>query len=356
MFKSENFISLTLAEVLRPVIPLIVISGTLNMCKVYSRVLATTRTLKIILPVTLTYFVPPLIANLVYKQFYVSNIVIGSFFAGCLIFPVLSRAPHILNLSASLCYIGKFGLFSSMRDNKQSISDVTLWLIVNEFVSIFILKILSNDHSFSISEEIVIRVLGNVILIYMCRIFHANDIVMVLLIIFADVVLYLKQRYLGEALKNVRMNERQGLKNYFRKRVDVDKQGKNEPKDANISCSKVSEDSTAEDEVKSGDNKPKTKKNRGRPSKNYAMEDKDGFQSAHSEADSLSEGNTVRLSDIQDVNAAGITSAKKKTSKKTPRKSARAKPKDLTESSDEKKSSVEKQTKKSTVKTPRRNK
>ncbi|ELQ76946.1 putative transporter [Trachipleistophora hominis] len=362
MFKLEDFASLRLVDVLQPIIPLIVVSATLNMCRIYSKLLTTTQPLKIILPVTLTYFIPPLIANLVYKQFYVNNIVIGSFFIGCLLFPVMSRMPYILEMSASLCYIGKFGLFSSMRDSKEPVSNVTLWLIVNEFVSIFILKVLSNEHLFSISEGTVVKTLGNIILIYLCRIFHVNDVLMILLIIMVDILLYLKQKYLGQGLANVRINDRQGLKHYFKKRVDMDTQIKKEQKTANGDYLRDGKVFDNRENVKNGGSELEAgndQKGRKNLAKNGFCEGQEKFQSANSEMDSMSESNTVRLSDIQDMDTADITASKKeKTTKtpKTPKKNTKAKQKDITELSDEKKSSVEKQTKKASTKTPRRKK
>lgn len=308
----------SLLDVLQPFFPLIAISSTLNICRVFTRGAASVQVFQIILPVTLTFFIPPLVANLVYKQFYVSNVMIGSFLTGFLIFPVLHKIPSVLDMSASFCYIGKFGLLSSMKSNKHSMSNITLWLAINDFVGTFISRVFLNDIRFDVSENALLKLLGNIVLVYICRNYYSSDIFLVILVLSYDAFLFVRERYAG----------RIDVKEMFAKKTETST-SKGHP---NLGNRKIPDEINAD----TASNKAETEST-----------EKVGDQAAQE---------TVKFSDSQDENEKTTVTKKKATIKvpRTPRKAATTKGRKPPLQTNEKDDDAEQATKKKAVRTPRR--
>lgn len=348
MFSEYHLQSLKIVDLLGPIIPLLVITGTLNICRIYSRKLKTTEMKKIILPVTLTFFVPPLIANLVYKQYSVTNIILGSFFIGCLVFPVFNKMPLILNRGVLICYFGKFGLLGSMKNNNQKISNITLWLIVNEFVGIFILKLLSSDFAFAISEDVILKILGNSVIVYFSRAWNLSDGPFIVVILLFDMLLYFKQRYLVDYNLNLISKDREakGLKHYFTNKADLNKERKRQKEGAESRLKPGAEKETQKDLEEKSTKRMSTKKQSEDQKVKFTDMDTEKGEKEAIQNKSLDQ-------EIENVPATPKRKTKQKIPR-TPKKSTKAKLKKAVEESDEEEEPTEK--KKTAPGTPKRKK
>lgn len=177
-------------ECLRSFIPLIITSTALNILKNLSLKCKTKDLRKLIFPAIIAFFVPPLVANLVYKQFIVTNTVLISFFSAVLLFPILIRVPFVIFWMSKFCKFGRFLFLRSLRDNKQPISHVTLWPILSDFVGIFLFKILSGDSNFEISQKTFLNTMLSGFIVFIARQLHLNDSFLFFIILMIEIGMF----------------------------------------------------------------------------------------------------------------------------------------------------------------------
>merc|ERR1711962_1019085 len=86
----------SLVELIDPLVPFFIASNALNILRLLSFGLKTTKIRKLVLPATLTFFIPPLLANLVFKQFIIDNRIIMSFKVALISFPLIVKNEKVL--------------------------------------------------------------------------------------------------------------------------------------------------------------------------------------------------------------------------------------------------------------------
>lgn len=174
-------------EYIAIILPLILASNALNTIRTLSYNLKTIDIRRLIFPSIIAFFVPPLVANLVYPQFIVNNTVLISFFIAILTFPILSRFPIVLFWVSNFGRFFRFLFLKALRDNAQPISHVTLWPILSDFVGIFVMKILSGKKDFMISEKILINTLSSAIIVYFARTLDLGDSSLIFTVLFVEI-------------------------------------------------------------------------------------------------------------------------------------------------------------------------
>lgn len=176
-------------------LPLILTSNALERISSLSSKLRTTNLKKLIFPALLVFFVPPLVANLVYPQFVVNNLVIISFFSAILIFPMIVHLPMALFWMSKFGKIGRFLFLRALIHNGRPISQVTLWPILSDFVGIFLFKVIIGDHDFEITEKAFINNVSSALIVYFARIFHFTDYTLLFCIIMTELMVFTFDRF-----------------------------------------------------------------------------------------------------------------------------------------------------------------
>lgn len=195
MLNLQDMKNMKMAAYLNPFIPFFIVSNALNNFRILSSGYKTKDLRRLIVPGTLAFFIPPLVANLIYPQFIISNLILSAFLTAILLFPFLSKFPGLLFWSSKFGQFGKFGFLCALRDNDQPISCVAMWLLISDFVGVLITKLLLNDLRFSDSENNILGVSTSILIVYMGRHFKLDDCIMIGLIFISDFVMLIKERF-----------------------------------------------------------------------------------------------------------------------------------------------------------------
>lgn len=190
----SNIKDIEFLEYIRSIIPLIIASNALNILKNLSIKYKTEDIRKLIFPAIIAFFVPPLVANLVYKQFIVNNTVLLSFFSAVLVFPIMIRLPFVIFFMTKFGKIGKFLFLRSLRDNKQPIAHVTLWPVLSDFIGIFLFKILSGESNFEISERKFLKTMLSGVIVFIARQLHLNDPGLFLIFLIIEILMFTHEK------------------------------------------------------------------------------------------------------------------------------------------------------------------
>ncbi|KRH94056.1 putative transporter [Pseudoloma neurophilia] len=177
-------------EFISKLVPFIIVSNCLKIMRNISIQRETSDLRKLIFPTIIEFFLPPLVANLIYKQFILNNMVLTSVACAILSFPVFNRLPVLLFWTTKFGKIGTILFLRALRDNKQPISHITMWPVLSDFIGIFISKIFAGEKDFEVSEQTFLGIMLKTSIIYLSRTLKLNDSQLLLAVVLVEIGMF----------------------------------------------------------------------------------------------------------------------------------------------------------------------
>lgn len=171
------------AKIVSSISPLLIVTGTTSLCLTVQKYNRVSSIYEIIPPVFLLFFISPLFANLVYPQMIITKDLVIFFFVGILLFFILRRIKYSKYLNY-LGIIGKIQMLIDMKNNKQPVENVVMWLLVNEFIGIIVRKIvLEGCENYYTENFYLMELISTISILIMCKMFKLPDIYFVIMIL-----------------------------------------------------------------------------------------------------------------------------------------------------------------------------
>lgn len=195
----KNISKIKINDYLSTFIPILIISGVMNLCNQIHKKKNYNKISELIIPVFLIFFISPLIANLVYVQMIISGKLLIYFFSGIIFYYVFKKYRFEFKF---LGFIGNVSFLVDLKNNDKSLEMVVCWYLVNEFVGVFVRQLVVREFEFILSDYQFFRIIGSVLLICVSKKLELSDIFFVFLLVSMDFILKtLENKKSGEAEK-----------------------------------------------------------------------------------------------------------------------------------------------------------
>ncbi|EPR79108.1 hypothetical protein SLOPH_2173 [Spraguea lophii 42_110] len=149
----------------------------------------------LILPSVFCFFLPPLLANLAYTQMMVSDVLLVGFVLGLTLFMIVGHNKFLGFMADILAQFGKLGLLIAMKNNKESLSKILLWLTIAGFSSSLFLEILQGKTQFSISKNQLLDILLSTAIVAFTRKYYNKDFIIFIHVFLIKIYFVVENRF-----------------------------------------------------------------------------------------------------------------------------------------------------------------
>ncbi|KAG0441982.1 hypothetical protein DMUE_0638 [Dictyocoela muelleri] len=177
----ENLKKANITKMTSSLSHLTTITSTTSLCLDIQKSNGTTKITEIIPSLFLLFFISPLFANLVYPQMVITKDLVIYFLIGIILFMIVRNIKFIRYLNY-LGIIGKINLLIDMKNGNQSLENVIMWILMNEFVGIIVKKIVLDDDKYTIDNVYFIELISTLSVLSICKVFNLPDILLIFLI------------------------------------------------------------------------------------------------------------------------------------------------------------------------------
>jgi len=205
--KTLSVVEYNISQHFKKILPLIIVSNAVNNCLLLEGYNVVPRFKNMILPSTVSFFVPMLLSNLVFVFARISPTLLISFLVGNIIYLSIGSIPVVKEFFSLFGIVGKVSFLLAMKKNIQPFYMVLSWTIISDIVGITLKKVLSGQNEFSITNEQLDNLILDIMILGIAKKVQLTEIEFVFVFLLLYFCMRIKNRKF-KSFKKIKKNKK----------------------------------------------------------------------------------------------------------------------------------------------------
>lgn len=158
--------------------------------------------LHFLVPSFLLFFGAPLYANLVYKHMVVDKNMLGAYFLGVTLYLLVGKVDVVRKACFIFPVVGRTLMLRGMCKSTEPLTNVVMWLIMNEFIGITLRKVFFGDSAVDLADQDISILMENILIVCAGRNFKLPSIFVVVCVVSSIAMRMLRPACMQDIIKS----------------------------------------------------------------------------------------------------------------------------------------------------------